>query len=94
MFSGPLFNFYLCVPITRILTGDCSRGLGARTLLWWISGRPVAKYDPLLGQRIQHDPQSRRWATHPSITGTFLHRKCAHLVLITDKQICFKNEYK
>ena len=52
---------------------------GPLNAVLWIRGRPVAKFDPLLGWAIHQD---HRWATQLSISGNMIKQKsykfCVH----------------
>ena len=54
----------------------------------WISGCPVAKYDPLRGRAIQLDPQVAQWATQLwMIGGKMVKRKTCKFCVLKIRQI-------
>ena len=68
--------------------GSQSTGKGSHHWsMLWISGRPVAKYDPSRGLAIQDDPWVAQWVTQLWISGNIVKRITCKLYVLKINQI-------
>ena len=69
-YNCAIVNYNLLVGQIRQYQSDY-----AHSAVLWISGRPIAKCDPIRGQAIHHDPEVARWETQLSISRNMIRGK-------------------